>query len=485
VSGAVPWVVGVVAAVTLLGSLAGRREGWPRRMLLEAGAAAAVTAAAQVALRRAGLLRWHFPPSFSLWVGLVVFTAAMAAGEWQRTRCWHRAVSLLSVAAAAALAGVLINLHYAYYPTLASVLGQRAMDEATPRQLSRALVDAEATRRLPSRGQVVPTDFPAIASGFHARPGLVYLPPAWFAQPRPQLPAILMLAGSPGQPADWTRGGGADQAADRFAAAHGGYAPILVLADQNGSVLADTECVDGPLHRPDTYLAVDVRQYVIRTYGASPDPARWGVAGLSEGGTCALTLTLRHPDLFSAVGDFSGELAPSLSGRADTLTRLFGGSPLTQRAYDPLTLLARQRFPGVAVWFEAGAADLRAGLATRSLAAAARTAGIDTHLGTERGGHAFAFWNRAFNDALPWLAGHMGLGVLPPATSELTLPASPPATPPGDVGGDRRPPLTGAGPSRAHRGASGRAPGGRTGAASGRSSRPGAGIRRTSRSPLR
>src|SRR5207244_4064502 len=110
----------------------------------------------------------------------------------------------------------------------------------------------------------------------------------------------------------------------------------------------------------------DVRQYVIRTYGASPDPARWGVAGLSEGGTCALTLTLRHPDLFSAVGDFSGELAPSLSGRADTLTRLFGGSPLTQRAYDPLTLLARQRFPGVAVWFEAGAADLRARVATRN-----------------------------------------------------------------------------------------------------------------------
>jgi S-formylglutathione hydrolase FrmB len=219
-----------------------------------------------------------------------------------------------------------------------------------------------------------------------------------------------MLAGSPGQPADWTRGGGADQAADRFAASHRGVAPILVFADQNGSVLGDTECVDEPQGRAETYLAVDVRQHVISTYGASPDPARWGVAGLSEGGTCALTLTLRHPDLFHALGDFSGGLAPTLGGRAETLKRLFGGSTQAQQAYDPLTVLAHRGSAGLAAWFEAGADDVRPRAAARTLAAAAVAAGIDTHLGTDRGGHGFAFWAAAFNDALPWLAAHLGLG---------------------------------------------------------------------------
>ena len=414
VSGAVPWTLGLLAVASLVGSLAGRRPGWPARLPLEAAITAVLTGLLGFALRRTGLLRDHFPPSFYLWVGLGVLVAVMAVAEWKGRRWWHRAVSLVAVAATVALAGVLINLHYAYYPTVAALLGRQASDQASPGQMGRALVQAEATGQLPARGQVVTVDFPTAASGFHARSGLVYLPPAWFARPRPVLPAILMLAGSPGQPADWTRGGGADQAADRFAAAHGGFAPILVFADQNGSVLGDTECVDGPRGRADTYLAVDVRPYVISIYGASPDPARWGVAGLSEGGTCALTLTLRHPDLFHAFGDFSGGLAPSLGGRADTLKHLFGGSTDAQRASDPLTILAHRPVAGLAAWFEAGVDDVRARAAAETLAAAARAAGVDTHLGTDRGGHAFTFWAAAFNAALPWLAAHLGLGT-PPA----------------------------------------------------------------------
>src|SRR5205807_1757987 len=102
-----------------------------------------------------------------------------------------------------------------------------------------------------------------VVSGFRARSAQVYLPPAWFAVPRPALPVIELLHGTPGMPEDWTRAGLADVIADHWAALHGGWAPIIVMPDINGSFTADTECVDGREGRAETYVAVDVPMWVI------------------------------------------------------------------------------------------------------------------------------------------------------------------------------------------------------------------------------
>src|SRR5258708_2954178 len=92
-------------------------------------------------------------------------------------------------------------------------------------------------------------------SGFRARPAQVYLPPAWFARPRPRLPVVELLHGTPGMPEDWTRAGQADVTADRWAAGHRGVAPVIVMPDPNGGFMSDTECVDLPQARADTYLS--------------------------------------------------------------------------------------------------------------------------------------------------------------------------------------------------------------------------------------
>jgi len=79
------------------------------------------------------------------------------------------------------------------------------------------------------KGVVVDVDPPATVSGFKHRPGLAYLPPAYF-RAGADLPLLMLLTGTPGTPINWLRAGGAEATADAYAAAHNGVAPILVFA---------------------------------------------------------------------------------------------------------------------------------------------------------------------------------------------------------------------------------------------------------------
>src|SRR5206468_4097540 len=188
----------------------------------------------------------------------------------------------------------------------------------------------------------------------------------WFGTPRPQLPVIMLMSGSPGTPADWTRSAGADVMFDEFAKSHNGIAPVLVMPDANGGPFDDTECVDGPRGKAETYLVEDVRAFVIDKYGTATDPRSWAVGGLSEGGTCGVTLTLRHPDLFASFVDFGGQIAPQVEG--DELHKLYGGNQQALTDHLPTHLLDHAHFPGVAGWFEAGMSDRGAHAAARHLA---------------------------------------------------------------------------------------------------------------------
>jgi S-formylglutathione hydrolase FrmB len=253
---------------------------------------------------------------------------------------------------------------------------------------------------------VVTVDLPARHSGFAHRDAVVYLPPVWFTSPRPTLPVIMMLTGTPSLVSDWTRAAHADQIADDYAAHHHGWAPILVFPDPNGSNLGDTECVDSPQGHAETYLTQDVPADVVALFGSAPP--QWAVAGLSEGGMCAALLTTRHPEVFSAFADFSGEPGPVVGhNKAATMRLLFGGSKEAWRDHDPLTLLGRRSFDGHAAWFEVGADDRGPLAAARRLEAAAIKAGMTTRLVVRSGRHNFTFWSDAFRHALPWLASRL------------------------------------------------------------------------------
>ena len=127
--------------------------------------------------------------------------------------------------------------------------------------MARPPAGADIGRRAPRDGGVLTSvhlDNPA--SGFAARDAQVYLPPAYFAHPRPKLPVVVLVSGVPGSPEQWFAEGRAGQALDAFAEDHRGLAPTTVAVDANGTVFKDTLCVDSPAtgDKVMTYLAEDV-----------------------------------------------------------------------------------------------------------------------------------------------------------------------------------------------------------------------------------
>jgi S-formylglutathione hydrolase FrmB len=334
---------------------------------------------------------------------VLVALAALALAGTVRSfrRHWWLAVRLLGIVLTLVLglanAAAAVNAHYAYFPTLGDALGLPPPDEST---LSSA---EQGSGAVPATGSVVGLDVPATRSHFAARQTQVYLPPAWFARPRPALPVVVLLHGSPGDPTNWTEGGAGPAAADAWAGQHGGVAPVLVMPDINGSFTADTECVDSPLGNVETYLTLDLPGAVVARLGTRPPGRAWAVAGLSEGGSCALMLALRHPDLFTAFGDYSGLAGPRVgdtnADTASTISELFGGSRQAFEAHEPADLLADPgtRFHDLGGWFEVGSADADPLAAARQLAPMAARAGIDTCLVVvPGGGHTFDVWRPAF-----------------------------------------------------------------------------------------
>jgi S-formylglutathione hydrolase FrmB len=323
-------------------------------------------------------------------VGFPLVVVASLVLAWCHAHRWRQRVGavLLSVVAAVLAVAVGVNGWFAYFPSVGALLGRRATDQVTAGELA-SLV---RSGRVPDHGVVVRTTIPG---AFDARPAQVYLPPAWFRSPRPSLPAVELLHGTPGSPEDWTRAGFADVTADRWAAAHGGVAPVIVMPDPNGSWTGDTECVDGREGRVETYLVRDVPRWVEAHEGVT---GPWAVAGSSMGGYCAAMLALRHPDRFVAFADYSGLDRPTHPNGARWLL----GSAAAVAAHTPAELLDASPPPDA--WFEVGSSDDGADAAVARLAARAKAAGLRTRLVVlPNAHHTWRVWRDSFEDSLPFL----------------------------------------------------------------------------------
>jgi S-formylglutathione hydrolase FrmB len=259
-----------------------------------------------------------------------------------------------------------------------------------------------------NKGILANIDIPAEESHFSHRPASIYLPPAFFTDARSELPVILMLSGTPGAPDQWVTSGGAIAVADAYASAHHGIAPVLLFVDANGSLTGDTECVDGPQGKAETYLTVDVPTFVAKTLHLPHDPARWGIIGFSEGGTCAVILTLAHPQVFTYFIDISGDAEPTIGDTKYTLSGLFGGSTAARDAHDPALLMAAHRYKGVTAWFVAGTDDAGPHSASHTLAAAMRAAGGTVRELSAAGGHTWKFSADTLRQLMPELCRELG-----------------------------------------------------------------------------
>jgi S-formylglutathione hydrolase FrmB len=444
--GWLPVVIQAVAAAVLVAAIGWRTRRWwliwlPVAMAVGVG----VAALAHWYIDSQGMAGDPAPRSLMVWIGLTGLSGAVAVLGWRGIRWWRRGVSVLAVPLCLLSAGVAVNLWVGYFPTV-----QLAWNELTagplPDETDMATVaDMQRKGVVPQHGALVPVTIPNDASHFKHRTELVYLPPAWFAtSPPPKMPVVMMIAGEFNTPSDWPRTGDAIATIDSFAAAHGGNAPVFVFVDVGGSFNNDTECVNGPRGNVADHLTKDVPPYVSTTFGVQS--ANWGVVGWSMGGTCAVDLTVMHPELFSTFVDIAGDTGPNAGTKEQTIDRIFGGDANAWATYDPTTAITDHGpYRGVSGWFAIssdaptqhkggfgnpsgtglGGQDA-AGMpndqtdAANSLCTLGRANGIACAVVAQPGRHDWPLAADVFTASLPWLAGQIGT----PGVPQIPLPGA-------------------------------------------------------------
>ena len=392
------------------------------------------------------------PQALWIWVGLSGLALTVVVVGWNSARWWRRVASFVAVPLCVLSAGVALNQWVGYFPTVQTAWNQLTAGPL-PDETDMATVTAmQQNHTVPTHGAVVPVTIPSDASQFKHRTELVYLPPAWFASnPPPKLPTVMMIAGEFNTPADWLRTGSAAKTMDDFARAHGGNAPVLVFVDSGGSFNNDTECVNGSRGNAADHLTKDVVPFMVSQLGVSSNSANWGIVGWSMGGTCAVDLTVMHPELFSSFVDVAGDLAPTAGTKDQTIARLFRGDPNAWAAFDPTTVITKHGpYTGVSGWFAISSTPMpqrhnvevsndAVGLggrdaagnpgdqteAANTLCALGKANGINCTVVSSPGKHDWPFATDTFASSLPWLAGQLGT----PGVPRIPLPGQAPPPP--------------------------------------------------------
>ena len=424
------------ALTVLLVALGWRTHRWRTRWVpiaLLVGVAIAVLISLFV--RYQGWSTGVISPGATFWQFTSGVAVAVAILGWRGANRWRRLVSILAVPLCVVCAMSALNTATGYFPTVQSAWA-RAMGSEPPQWIDQAeLTTMVRDGARPTRGTVVRIDTPSDTSGFAHRPEAVYLPPAWFeSSPPPKLPTVVMISGEFGDPQDWLQLGDGLTTLDAFAAKHRGYTPVVVFPDSGGKFSNDTECVNGPRGNAEDHLIKEVVPSMISQFGVSPSPSNWGLVGWSAGGTCALTVTVRHPQLFRTFVALDGQLGPNAGTKNQTISRLFGGDVDAWEAFDPKTVIERTgTFHGISGWVgvsdetrttyhPAGATppttdelqdwnpfsedhEANADLLCRLLSGH----GVECSVVGYPGGHDFQSAGAELATALPWLAGRLAM----------------------------------------------------------------------------
>ena len=332
-------------------------------------------------------------PVTQMWSAFAGAGLALAVTGIVQGGGWRRALAIVLVPAALVVPALGINVEFAKYPTLGTVVetnpyptlgaGARPSSGATPSQAS-----APATPTVPAAGQVYTTEIPGTRSGFHARPAVVYLPPAALVPDPAPLPVVLAFSGQPGSPSDLFTAGQLATPLDEYARTHGGRAPIVVSVDQLSTPGLNTMCVDSRLGNVDTYVTQDVPAWITTHLPATTDRRAWGLTGFSQGATCSMQFLTGHPDQFGAALAVSSELQPIDISARHSADQAFGGSLARWRAAAPIAQMQAKGLTGHALWLAAGSSDAEFTKNAQQLGDAATAAGARVTVSTAPGsGH--------------------------------------------------------------------------------------------------
>jgi S-formylglutathione hydrolase FrmB len=231
------------------------------------------------------------------------------------------------------------------------------------------------------------------------------------------------------------------------APSHGALVPVTI-PDDASQFKHRTELV----YLPPAWFVANAPKlpYVTSTFGTKV--ANWGVVGWSMGGTCAVDLTVMHPELFSTFVDIAGDMGPNAGTKEQTIARIYGGDTAKWPIYDPTTVITKHGpYHGVSGWFaiSSDAPTQRKGGygnpdavglggqdaagnpgdqtdAANALCTLGRANGITCAVIATPGKHDWPFATDVFASSLPWLAGQLGT----PDVPKIPLPGAGPAAGP-------------------------------------------------------
>jgi len=376
-----------------------------------------------------------------------------------------------------------VNKYYGYYDTWSAVVADftsRGVQSIPPasttsgagsvQQFDQLLGNAINSQQAAQTGAEISVTVTGTLSRI-TRNVLIYLPPQYFQQQYAsyRFPAIELIHGQPGAPEDWLAALDVQTTLQSLVASHLADPVVLVMPDVNGGRKISLQClnqVGGPAD--DTFVALDVPNFVAARIRAQLPGTAWGIAGYSEGGYCAANLALRHPQRFGFAGVMSGYFRP-MDNRVQVKTAIkridpFHANLILRKQNSPVDIVrqlpAGSRIPQF--WVAAARAVRGDVLNAESFVAALRLQNPATSLTiTLNGAHNAVAWRSMIVSMLEWMTPRLAQDgaaqgcqgcALPPTTTgpstnpRITRPLSPPSQ--GQVPG-RVPPPAGATPPAA------------------------------------
>ena len=252
---------------------------------------------------------------------------------------------------------------------------------------------------------------PAPSLGESERSVRVYLPPS-YSNPdssAKRYPVVFMLHGWPGGDGNWSGQGHADETLDTLIDEHRIPELIAVIPNGNGHGMLGrsmyVNAADGQCNMAD-FISHDLVAWADSALRTIRDRRARGIIGLSDGGTGAINLAFRHPELFSRCAGHSGDYHLQI---AWDNRRIFGEGKDAQRLlaeYSP-ALYAEGIAPALhslTIYFDVGAGDPELE-SNRELDRVLTRLGIPHTYREYSGGHNWSFWRDHLEDSLVVLWG--------------------------------------------------------------------------------
>ncbi|HVK41221.1 MAG TPA: S-formylglutathione hydrolase [Phenylobacterium sp.] len=185
--------------------------------------------------------------------------------------------------------------------------------------------------------------------------------------------------------------------------------PAYDLGQGAGFYVDAVQAPWAPHFRMETYVVTDL---ISAVEGAFPlDPARRGMFGHSMGGHGALTLTLRHPELFKSVSAFAPICSPTRCAWGQkAFAAYLGDDQAAWREHDAALLIEAGAARVSEILVDQGTADnfLAEQLKPELLKAACETAGVALTLRMQEGyDHSYFFISSFVADHVAWHAARL------------------------------------------------------------------------------